>query len=147
MPTKDANGQWKWLGARVTDLSAAQLDNLLEKVDANWNELSDGANKDAIEPYWRFPHGLPITTDAWCKRSARVARRLLAIVQSADARDWLHDPYVMHLGRLGLMLADHHYSSLTDPTARSDLNPAYPLFANTDRKTGTFNQTLAACRT
>lgn len=142
MPTKDANGQWKWLGARVTDLSAAQLDNLLEKVDANWNELSDGANKDAIEPYWRFPHGLPITTDAWCKRSARVARRLLAIVQSADARDWLHDPYVMHLGRLGLMLADHHYSSLTDPTARSDLNPAYPLFANTDRKTGTFNQTL-----
>ena len=71
-----------------------------------------------------------------------MARRLLAIVQSADARDWLHDPYVMHLGRLGLMLADHHYSSLTDPTARSDLNPAYPLFANTDRKTGTFNQTL-----
>ena len=48
----------------------------------------------------------------------------------------------MHLGRLGLMLADHHYSGLTDPSARSDLNPAYPLFANTNRKTGTFNQTL-----
>lgn len=142
MPTKDVNGQWKWLGARVTDLSAAQLDNLLEKVDANWNELSDSKDRTAIEPYWTFPHGLPVTTDAWRKRSARVARRLLAIVQSADARDWLHDPYVMHLGRLGLMLADHHYSSLTDPTARSDLNPSYPLFANTNRKTGTFNQTL-----
>jgi len=142
MPTKDVNGQWKWLGARVTDLSAAQLDNLLEKVDANWNELSDSKDRTAIEPYWTFPHGLPVTTDAWRKRSARVARRLLTIVQSADARDWLHDPYVMHIGRLGLMLADHHYSSLTDPTARSDLNPSYPLFANTNRKTGTFNQTL-----
>ena len=142
MPTKDNNGQWKWLGARVADLNAAQLDRLLEKVDANWNELADGANKDATQAYWKFPHGLPVTTDAWRKRASRVASRLLAIAQSADVRDCLHDPYVMHLGRLCLMLADHHYSSLIDPAARSDLNPAYPLFANTDRKTGAFNQTL-----
>lgn len=142
MPTMDADRQWKWLGARVADLSTAQLDKLLEKVDANWNEIAHGTDKDPIQAYWQFPHGLPVTTDVWRKRAARVARRLLPIVQSADARDWLHDPYVMHLGRLALMLADHHYSSLTDPAARSDLNPAYPLFANTDRKTRTFNQTL-----
>ena len=142
MPTRDNNGQWKWLGARVADLNAAQLDQLLEKVDANWNELAHGADKSAIQAYWQFPHDLPVTTDAWRKRAARVASRLLTIVQSADVRDWLHDPYVMHVGRLGLMLADHHYSSLTAPTARTDLNPSYPLFANTDRKTGTFNQTL-----
>lgn len=142
MPTRDDAGRWQWLGARVRNLHAAQLDQLLEQVTADWNELADSKDRTAIEPYWTFPHGLPVTADAWRKRSARVARRLLAIVQSADARDWLHDPYVMHLGRLGLMLADHHYSSLTDPAARGDLNPAYPLFANTDRKTGTFNQTL-----
>lgn len=142
MPTMDADRQWKWLGARVADLSTAQLDKLLEKVDANWNEIAHGTDKDPIQAHWQFPHGLPVTTDVWRKRAARVARRLLPIVQSADARDWLHDPYLMHLGRLALMLADHHYSSLTDPAARSDLNPAYPLFANTDRKTGKFNQTL-----
>ncbi|AWI81279.1 type I-F CRISPR-associated helicase Cas3 [Parazoarcus communis] len=142
MPTRDNSGKWKWLGARVADLNAAQLDSLLEKVDANWNELADGANKDATQAYWKFPHGLPVTTDAWRKRASRVASRLLAIGQSADVRDCLDDPYVMHLGRLSLMLADHHYSSLTDLAARSDLNPGYPLFANTDRKTGTFNQTL-----
>ena len=142
MPTKDDAGRWQWLGARVRNLHAAQLDRLLEQVDADWNELADGKGHEAIKLYWTFPQGLPVTTDAWRKRTARVARRMLAIVQSADARDWLHDPYVMHLGRLGLMLADHHYSSLTDPAARSDLNPAYPIFANTDRKTGKFNQTL-----
>lgn len=142
MPTKDSIGQWKWLGARVGDLNAAQLDKLLEQVDANWNELANGTDKSAIQAYWQFPCGLPVTTDAWRKRAARVARRLLTILQSADSRSWLDDPYVMHLGRLGLMLADHHYSSLTDPAVRSDLNPTYPLFANTDRKTGKFNQTL-----
>jgi len=142
MPTKDDAGRWQWLGARVRNLHAAQLDRLLEQVDANWNELADSKDRTVIEPYWKFPQGLPITTAAWKKRATRVARRLLTIVQGADSRDWLQDPHVMHLGRLTLMLADHHYSSLTDPAARSDLNPAYPLFANTDRKTGKFNQTL-----
>ena len=142
MPTKDDTGCWQWLGARVRNLHAAQLDKLLEQVSADWNELAHSQDHDAIQPYWSFPHGLPVTTDAWRKRTARVARRLLAIVEGADARNWLDDPYVMHLGRLGLMLADHHYSSLADPASRSDLNPAYPLFANTDRKTGKFNQTL-----
>ena len=142
MPAKDDSGRWQWLGARVRNLHAAQLDRLLDQVTSDWNELADSNDRTAIEPYWTFPHGLPVTTDAWRKRAARVARRLLDIVQSADARDWLQDPYVMHLGRLGLMLADHHYSSLSDPGARSDLNPAYPLFANTDRRTGKVNQTL-----
>ena len=142
MPSKDDTGRWQWLGSCVKNLHAAQLDGLLEQVDADWNELSESKDGEAIQPYWTFPRGLPVTTDAWRKRTARVARRLQEVVQRANARDWLHDPYVMHLGRLGLMLADHHYSSLTDPATRSDLNPAYPLYANTDRKTGNFNQTL-----
>lgn len=142
MPARDDAGRLQWLGARVRNLHAAQLDRVLEQVTADWNELADSKDRTAIKPYWTFPHGLPVTTDAWRKRAARVARRLLTVVEGPDGRDWLHDPYVTHLGRLGLMLADHHYSSLTDPAARSDLNPAYPLFANTDRKTGEFNQTL-----
>jgi CRISPR-associated endonuclease/helicase Cas3 len=77
--------------------------------------LPDSKDRTVIEPYWKFPQGLPITTAACEKaRGTRVARRLLTIVQGADSRDWLQDPHVMHLGRLTLMLADHHYSSLTD---------------------------------
>lgn len=38
----------------------------------------------------------------------------------------------MHVARLCLMLADHHYSSLTDPAARAPhLSKDYPLYANT----------------
>ncbi len=130
------------LGARVRDLASAQLDTLLEQIDADWNELPNTADQRAIEPYWRFPRGLPVTVNTWRKRAERLARRLLALSQGPDSRDWLDDPYVMHLARLGLMLADHHYSSLTDPARRSDLNPTYPLHANTDRRTGAPNQTL-----
>src|SRR5690606_25790163 len=115
MPTKDDAGRRQWLGARVRNMHAAQLDKLLEQVGADWNELADSQDSDTIQPYWTFPHGLPVTTEAWRKRTARVAGRLLAIVRGARARNWLDDPYVMHLGRLGLMLADHHYSSLSDP--------------------------------
>src|SRR5690606_11160354 len=86
MPTKDDAGRWQWLGARVRNLHAAQLDRLLEQVDANWNELADSKDRTVIEPYWKFPQGLPITTAAWKKRAARVARRLLAIVEGADSR-------------------------------------------------------------
>lgn len=142
MPIDDATGKRLPLGARVPNLASAQLDALIRKIDAHWNEQPTDNRPEVIEPYWSFPHGLPVTEDAWRKRAARIARKLLAISQGADARDWLADPYVMHLSRLGLMLADHHYSSLTDTAQRSDLNPGYPLYANTNRETGAFNQTL-----
>lgn len=142
MPANDGEGRRLWLGAKVPDFSSAQLDNLLSQVDADWNELAGDTDATAVAPYWSFPHGLPVTTAPWRKRAERAARRLLALTQSQERRIWLDDPYLMHLSRLGLMLADHHYSSLTDVDARSDLNPGYPLHANTDRKTGTLNQTL-----
>lgn len=142
MPGQDLQGHPLRLGARVPNLASAQLDSLLDTIDADWNELTSDEIPNAVAPYWEFPHGLPVSTDAWRKRAARVARQLLALIQGSDNRNWLDDPYVMHLSRLGLMLADHHYSSLTERSQRSDLNPAYPLYANTDRTTGAFNQTL-----
>lgn len=142
MPATDTNGHPLRLGAPVRDFRSAQLDGLLEGIDADWNELAAQTDPAAIQPYWHFEHGLPVTEAPWCKRAARIARRLLPFAQAAEPQDWLGDPYVMHLARLGLMLADHHYSGLTDKTARSDLNAAYPLHANTDRETGALNQTL-----
>ncbi|WP_235027185.1 type I-F CRISPR-associated helicase Cas3f [Cognatazoarcus halotolerans] len=142
MPATDAEGRRLWLGARVRNFSSAQLDQLLEKVDAEWNEQPTSTAAADLAPYWDFPHGLPVTTELWRKRAARLATRLQTQLASTTGAEPLADPYVMHLARLGLMLADHHYSSLTDRQARSDLNDAYPLYANTVRKTGAYNQTL-----
>lgn len=142
MPADDENGRRLWLGAKVPNFSSAQLDTLLAKIDVDWNEQSGDAERTIIEPYWQFPHGLPVTTTAWRERAERLARRLMALSQGPDDRDWLDDPYVMNLSRLGLMMADHHYSSLTEKNTRTNLNPGYPLYANTDRKTGAYNQTL-----
>jgi CRISPR-associated endonuclease/helicase Cas3 len=142
MPAVDSKGQQLWLGSRVENLHPAQLDSLLNKIDANWNERADTPERAAIEPYWQFPQGLPVITDAWRKRTARVAKRLQDLESKGDHLHGLDDPYIMHLSRLGLMLADHHYSSQTERSQRTDLNPTYPLFANTNRKTGELNQTL-----
>ncbi len=57
MPTKDDAGRWQWLGARVRNLHAAQLDRLLEQVDANWNELADSKDRAVIEPTGNFRKG------------------------------------------------------------------------------------------
>ena len=59
------------------------------------------------------------------------------------------DPFAMHVSRMCLMLADHHYSSIEDEAQRKPYrNASYPLYANTrgnhDAPAGKvlFNQTL-----
>lgn len=118
------------------------LHKVLEKIDAGWNERPTSVDPNIIEPYWRFPHGLPVTTDLWRKRAARLAQRLLALQAKPGKGNWLANPYVMHVSRLCLMLADHHYSSLTDKSQRVSGQSDYPLYANTASATGQFNQTL-----
>ena len=122
-----------WLGAKLTSFRSSDLDDLLRRIDCRWNELPNPevVDANAIAAYWTFPHGLPVTTPAWRKRAARFAKRLLERIELADWRDWLGDPYVMHLSRLSLMLADHHYSSLTEKSDRVKGEANYPLHANT----------------
>ncbi|WP_025042087.1 type I-F CRISPR-associated helicase Cas3f [Nitrosospira briensis] len=117
------------------------LNNILERIDAGWNERVDEGNRSTLPYYWQFPHGLPVTTDLWRTRAARLAQRLLALCAKPGKGSWLRNPYVMHISRLSLMLADHHYSSLKgkDP-GRVEVPKGYPLYANTDN--GDFNQTL-----
>lgn len=120
------------------------LHKTLEHVDAGWNERTDNGNVNNLEFYWQFPHGLPVTTDLWRKKTARTAQRLLTLLTQPGKGNWLANPYVMHLSRLCLMLADHHYSSLTDDndSSRVDVPKGYPLYANTKGGFGEFNQTL-----
>lgn len=123
------------------------LHGLLTQVQPAWNERAfAGAEPCAFAPYWRFPQGLPVTTDAWRQRAGRIARRLseglLRHSPGTPAESPLNNPFVMHLSRLSLMLADHHYSRLEGThSERAKGIDNYPLLANTCRD-GQPNQRL-----
>lgn len=126
------------------EFQMSMLRGLLTQVQPAWNEGAFvGADREALRPYWRFPKGLPVTTDAWRQRASRIARRLSAFanrfVGDAESTPALNNPFVMHLSRLSLMLADHHYSSLDGTAAKLDNQKK--LLANT-RKDGSPKQTL-----
>ena len=96
-----------------------------------------------------FPLGLPVGLLAWRKQAARYARKLLELPRPADWGTAMTDPFAMHVSRMCLMLADHHYSSIEDEAQRKPYrNASYPLYANTrgnhDAPAGKvlFNQTL-----
>lgn len=139
LPTLPCNSD----GSRGT-FQLGLLNNTLERIDAGWNERTDNGAPDTLQLYWQFPHGLPVTTDLWRKRAARLAQRLQTLCTQSGKGDWLANPYVMHLSRLCLMLADHHYSSLEDVSdpGRVKVPKGYPLYANTKGSFGDFNQTL-----
>ncbi len=130
-----------------------ELERLPKGIKVNWcgSRLStDGLKgkdlnekKSQINACWKFGNGLPTNIKAWQKRAQKHASRILKIKNIMD-EDWLKsfDPYVLHMSRMVLMLADHHYSSLTDPHKRVEGFKDYPLIANTDRSTGKPNQTL-----
>ena len=54
--------------------------------------------------------------------------------------DWISNPYVLHISRMALMLADHYSSSEPSNLRYGDIN--YQLYANTDRDTGATKQRL-----
>jgi len=133
-----------WHGRRLGSVNGAELSGAIHRMDADWNEPwiqgPAAMSRTDIEPYWTFAHGLPVSTPLWRKRAARIAQSLLKSLRLGG--DSLRDPFVMHMSRLALMLADHHYSSLKDETKRVRGTKNYPLFANTDRTTGARLQRL-----
>lgn len=145
MPVKRADGGsdadieeprriWRRFGARMKDLNRRDLAELLRKIDPDWNEPREVVGITSVKTYWQFPFGLPIATASWRKQAARYARKLLESPRATSTNVPLDDPFVMHVSRLCLMLADHHYSSIGDEARRrAYLNPGYPLYANTRR--------------
>ncbi|MDR0577592.1 MAG: type I-F CRISPR-associated helicase Cas3f [Candidatus Accumulibacter sp.] len=133
------NGGQAWLGKRSPVLGQSrQLKSLLEQVAHAWNAQERDASKgEDIAAYWRFEHGLPTVAPLWRKEAAKVAGRLMAL--RAKRENWLADPYVMHLARLALMLADHCYSALPPGSPErvgGGGNKRGPLFANTAKEDG-----------
>ncbi len=128
----DATNTHRRFGARPRFLNASALDQVLQRINADWNEPRAQPAPATVQAHWRFPHGLPVTTPAWRKQAGRYARKLLELSQAPRQTPVLHDPFAMHVSRLCLMLADHHYSSISDEARRAPYrNAAYPLYANT----------------
>ncbi|ROO30784.1 type I-F CRISPR-associated helicase Cas3f [Salinisphaera orenii] len=133
LPSYDENEAQQRIGRKSTRDNADSIPDLPDGIHAGWNEIDAPDDAATIAPYWTFPHGLPSRSHAWCKRATRIARQSLARQSMLGAVD-IHNPYALHIARLCLMLADHHYSSLSDqarhrPTAG---DTDFPLFANTD---------------
>lgn len=125
-------GEQQKLGRKSEKFGRTCLPNLLNQVTHEWNEIRRAADSAAIEPYWQFAEGLPVTLPKWRTQAAKLAKRLTVLVNSPSKGDWLNNPYVMHLARMSLMLADHHYSALP-PNSPERVKGDSPvsLFANT----------------
>ena len=146
MPVKQPDGSsdedtdpqridYRRFGARPFDVKATELEGVLARISADWNEPREKVDHAATQTHWKFPHGLPVTTLAWRKQAARYAQKLLELSSAAASEPVLHDPFAMHVSRLCLMLADHHYSSISDPDRRKPyLQPDCKLYANTLRR-------------
>lgn len=123
------------------DLTDSKLQKLWAVLDANWcgsrvqpNEDDDPkAHQKALKGCWSFMQ-LPHHSATWRKRAATLAQRMLERPSLLHpAQSWFQsNPYAMHMARLTLILADHHFSSIEgDPKLR---DPNYQAWANTDRK-------------
>ena len=145
VPVANDDGTQAWLGRRSTGSVAAWLDMPLHQFAHDSNEICQLVSQKNAAPYWNLAGQLPVIEPAWRAQAARVAGKLLQLHQKREAEgnaDWLGNPYVMHLARLSLMLADHHYSSLPkDSQLRIKGDGNTKLYANTD-KDGSLKQPL-----
>ncbi|WP_045737740.1 type I-F CRISPR-associated helicase Cas3f [Xanthomonas sp. MUS 060] len=124
-----------WLGRRVEQTFSTWMERPLSLVEHDWNEIRVQAEPARIAAYWTLAGPLPVATPAWRAQAARLAKRLDAL-RLRRAEGWLDNPYVMHLARLSLMLADHSYSRLVmNRDEEPDLKKDATLAANT-----TFNR-------
>ncbi len=120
---------------------AGMFANLPDAIRADWNALRPDSTAQEKSDCWRFDRGLPFASRDWVRHVNDCAKAMLARAGFVSkGAIYLSDPYVMHLARLALMLADHHYSSLPSDPRRGDLN--FPIFANTARDTGEMKQRL-----
>jgi len=129
---RDDGAQAAW-GRRVRHFNPAWLTEPLALVAHDWNEVGQAVEARQIEPYWMPAGPLPVLEPKWRAQASRLAKRLLELRKHRNTA-WLENPYVMHLARLALMLADHHYSSLPlDSSERVEGGGRTALYANSDR--------------
>lgn len=124
-----------------TDASSAALKYLPQAIERSWSYPRLDATDAEKRKFLAFDQGLPFASVDWRRRAAKAAAEVLGCtnLHAPDSAP-LHDPYSMAMARLSLIVADHHYSSL--PTHPKYGDAGFPLFANTDAKTGQCKQRL-----
>lgn len=121
------------------NLRQEALCNLPDEIESDWcGPRSDVTVRD-IKACWDFRKGLPFNSQAWRQHVGKIAQAMLQR-PGLLSKEWLDDPYIMHLSRLSLMLADYYYSSQPSHARYGDAS--YGLYANTDRETGQLKQRL-----
>ncbi|PPE59286.1 type I-F CRISPR-associated helicase Cas3 [Pectobacterium brasiliense] len=115
---------------------------LTDHLSAQWNALNHcklDVTPANLAQVWQFPHGTPLRSSVWREKARKFADRALKLPSFMHfAR--LDQRLTVHLARLALMLADHHYSAGAATVGWQDM--AYSVWANTDRKTGEYKQRL-----
>ena len=112
----------------ATTLNQRLLEKMLDQIGAAWcGSRPDEASAKAC---WQFKNGLPFDSNHWRRHVIFVAQTILGRPRLSDpgeANKLLDSPYVLHLARMALMLADHHYSS----------QPSHPMYGDKPGKKGT----------
>lgn len=103
------------------------LKDVEQHFQVDWGYATEVASDKERGRCWRIQK-LPWDSPQWQRHAARLASRLL---QENCQAYWLDNPYVAHLARLTLMLADHYYSSQASHPRYGALD--FPLYANTDK--------------
>ncbi|MEQ9862640.1 type I-F CRISPR-associated helicase Cas3f [Pectobacterium cacticida] len=115
---------------------------LTDHLSAQWNALNHcetDRTPQEREQNWQFPNGTPLRSGVWCEKARKFAGRALALPTLMHFGQ-LDQRLTVHLARLALMLADHHYSAGAATIGWQDVT--YPVWANTDRQTGEHKQRL-----
>lgn len=102
--------------------------------DDTWNSLNSRNHdwkEDVLKANWTFSNRTPLVSITWQKKAKELSKRALAC-QGLMGSDWFKQPFVIHLSRLSLMLADHHYSANDVQAHWQDANCL--AFANTDNQ-------------
>ncbi len=129
--------------SKEAEFKAKFIESLLDKkVTAFWNspQLDKEWKANELKAVWSFPKGTPFKSQLWCSRARNIAKRALKRTSFYQQSNWLYDKYTLHLARMSLMLADHHYSSLPADVNMTDKK--YAAHANSDRKTKKLKQKL-----
>ncbi|EPP6259792.1 type I-F CRISPR-associated helicase Cas3f [Cronobacter sakazakii] len=120
-----------------------QADGWLERqLNASWNSLNAQSREwtqQQLKAVWQFPHGTPVQSAPWRDKARQIARRALNAASLFDFGD-MSQLFTLHMARLALMLADHHYSA-SEPYARWH-DADYAAWANSDRASGALKQKL-----
>jgi CRISPR-associated endonuclease/helicase Cas3 len=122
-----------------TPLRKSLLERLPDQTAPDWcGSRPDVADAKAC---WQFKNGIPFDSHHWRQHAAKVAQAILQrprLVGEGEAAKLLDSPYIPHVSRLALMLADHYYSAQDSHARYGDPpgNKGTVLYANTGTQDG-----------